>query len=340
MDIELIHRFQGIVNENGYALFRYRNEEGRNRWNCICSAMDWIIVSVEYINRINLVDTSSMDSIDVFAYLSTIDIIVEAVEQLNRVIHHTPKELFANSVDIFAGNRFGQNDVEYFKTLRSCFGAHPVNLREPGQENNDKLRRFASWSTNAGFGGDFSVVLYSNQSDKDHIFLSIDLQQVLRFGKKYYEHLTVLGESLRSQYETFAIQKRTEKILSPEDPLEHLEVLLRAAEERLNNDVYRTDIQELQLLFSTEVTCPENRKTVDAYRNALLSLIAEMHEHLQNMDFTDLDNYDLLYLSPKGLPNGWGYYYEKLTEVVFGGGYAPFHWEPRIKELFGSHIKL
>ena len=340
MDIATINNFREVVNHKGFTYFWYRTQSKLNHWNCICSAMDWISVSAEHIISITPEKARGMSSIDVFAYVSSVDIIVESVQQLHRVINNTKELLFKDDSDVFVGNQFGQNDIRYFKTLRSCFGAHPVNLEEPGAEQNREMRRFASWSSNTWGDGTSSVILYSNQHKEEDIFLTIDLQQILHFGEKFYEYLKVLGQTLIKQYEIFAAEKRAEVIPFSEDPNEHLEILLKASEQRLDDPVYRSNIQEIQLLFSINVADARNQEIVAAYRKDLLFLIDEIHKHLQNMDFTDLDYDDLLYPSPKAMPNGWGYWYEKITEYIFGGGYPPVLWESQIRKLFEPYVTL
>ena len=72
-----------------------------------------------------------------YSYISSVDIIVEAVQQLHRVIFSTAEQLFSKDTDCFPQNKFNKNDLDYFKTIRSCFGAHPVNLDEPGNEQHN-----------------------------------------------------------------------------------------------------------------------------------------------------------------------------------------------------------
>lgn len=340
MDLSIINRFREQVSSRGFTYFWYRTRSELNHWNCICSAMDWITVAAEHIDSITEEKAKHMRSIDVFAYISSVDLIVEAVQQLHRVINKTSELLYKDDVEVFAGNQFNQNDLRYFKTLRSCFGAHPVNLAEPGDTHPKGMRRFASWSSNTWGNGTASVILYSNQQKEKDIFLSIDLQQILRFGCKYYNYLEVLGECLETQYEEFAAAKKAEIIPSATDPIEHLEILLQASKQRLDNDVYRSYIQELKLLFTTEITVEENMDIVAAYRNDLLLLIDELHKHLQNMEIVDLEHDDLLTPSPNGMPNGWGYWYEKLAEYVFDGGYPPMIWEQEIIKLFEPYVRL
>lgn len=52
MDSKLIDLFREKVNNNGadLILHRYRNNNGKNQWSIICSAMDWISVVVGEID--------------------------------------------------------------------------------------------------------------------------------------------------------------------------------------------------------------------------------------------------------------------------------------------------
>lgn len=52
MDKEIIKRFRDEVNAQDLVLQMYRNYAGKNYWNIICSAMDWIDVVVEKILNI------------------------------------------------------------------------------------------------------------------------------------------------------------------------------------------------------------------------------------------------------------------------------------------------
>ena len=67
-------------------------------------------------------------------------------------------------------------------------------------------------------------------------------------------------------------------------------------------------------------------------------LIDEIHVFLQNMDMEDLEHEDLLYPSPKTLPNGWGYWREKISEHVFGGGYPPQLWESQVVKIIEPYV--
>ena len=340
MDINIIKRFQGIALEKDFAKFKYGTLNKLDQWSCIASAMDWITVSVEHINSISVDYRKNMSSIEVYAFISAIDIIVEAVQQLHRVIHNKKAALYGKDRDIFKDNKLNQNDLEYFKTLRSCFGAHPVNLKEPGFENKEEKRRFASWSTNPYENETYCVILYSNQHTENWIPLTISLSQILLFGSKYYEYIDNLSESLKKQYDEFASEKITKQIPTPKSIVEHLDILLEESKSRLDSVVYRSILKELKIYFETEITSEDNAELVDKYRKDLVPLISEIHEHLQNMDFSDLKHENLLYPESKELPTGWEYWKNELVEHVFNTEAAPFIWESKIKKLFDAYAKM
>ena len=332
---ELISEFRNYVNSNEWTLFAYKNVDNRNQWNCICSAMDWIEVSAIYLSKHPLSGVTSDMSIEVFSYIACVDIIVEAIEQLHRVIYKTNERVFDQDNDCFPENLFQQNDREYFKNIRACFGAHPVNLHDPEEPDNKYAKRFASWSGGGIGKGDFSVVLYSNKVGGNNIILGIEFAQLAAFADKYYSHLTQIKNELNSQYEEFCSRKRNEKFSCIGDPLARLRILKEESSVRLDNDYYRISIDELIRTLETPITCEANKALVDRYYNHLETVIDEIHENLQTMNFKDLKD-DTVDFSAKQipLPNGWVYWVEKLNDARLGLGYHEIVWGRRIRELF------
>ena len=188
LDRGLIDQFRKTVYGYNHIFSTYINIENKNRWNCICSAMDWITVSIDYLCKHPAIKTSDFGSIEMCSLISCIDIIIEAVEQLHRVIYKNKEKVFLNDREISLGNFFDQSDRTYFKTIRSCFGAHPVNLDDPTDKHNQESKFFAGWS--GGFFGksDYSVFLYSNQVKGNDTLLGINFEQLLLFAEKYYRY--------------------------------------------------------------------------------------------------------------------------------------------------------
>ena len=333
----MIDAIREEVNKTDWTFSEYTNKNNRNKWNCICSAMDWITVASEYLETHPLRKLSTFQSMDLYTSISCVDLIVEAVEQLHRVIFNTKQAVFEKDRDCFPNNQFQQCDREYFKTLRACFGAHPVNLDDPEDANNKTAKRFASWSTQAVGIGDFTVVLYSNKVDGKNIFLGISFLQLEAFAEKYYNHLNELKDALHQQFVEFCEKMRKEIIIAEGTPIERLQILKEECKKRLNNDYYMYTIEELINTFQTPITCQQNKGLVDEYKNALLNTIDEIQRNLQNMELLDL-SIDSVY--PKSLPikNGWAYWVEKLNSTRIGTGYPSSLWIDGIRDCFGKYF--
>lgn len=334
LDLKLITDFREKVNGNmSWCFFKYRNNNDKNQWNCICSAMDWIEVSAHYICSHDIFSLSIDQGIELYAYLSSIDIIVEAIEQLHRVIFSDSKTVFASDNDCFPDNPFGQSDRAFFKELRACFGAHPVRLDDPEEPGNRNAKRFASWPSKIGTG-DFSVILYSNKVDGKNIILGVEFKQLVHFLNKYYSHLAVLKEQLDLQYSAFCEAKKEEQFECSGTPIERLMILKEESKKRLNNDYYNHTIDELIRVFQTPIVNERNLGLVQEYRNDLLQVIDEIYQNLQNMTLTDLQSFEKYPQHDLPLPDGWGYFVEKLVDSIYDIGYPVYVWLPSLKRIF------
>lgn len=335
IDSTPISIFRDYVNDNGWTFFRYHNIDKKDKWSCICSAMDWIDVSVQYICKHPLIGACKQGSIEFFSVMSCIDIIVEAIEQLHRVICATNEQIFFNDRDCFPDNPFHQTDREFFKTIRACFGAHPVNLVDPKDPNNKSNRRFASWSGDFPGPGNINVLLYSNVIDEKNLIVGVKANQLESFLEKYYSHLYFLIDSLKEQYESFCEEKRAEIIVCKGDPISRLNILYSESKKRLNNDYYNCTIEELLFIFQTHISSEKNQGLINKYYNKLEAIIDRIQNNLQNMLFSDLEvvNYDILLLLP--LRKGWTYWVEKLTQYRSNNAYLLFV-EKEIKDIFNG----
>ena len=337
LSIKLINSFRDDVSENNWVFFKYKNVGDKNKWNCICSAMDWIQIAVEYLIAHPFTLINSYNSIGVFANISCVSMIVEAVEQLHRVFFDTNELLFKSNRDCFSDNPFNQTDKEYFETIRSCFGAHPINLKDPLKPQDKEARRFASWS--GGYFGmdDFSVHLYSNSVGTESIQLGMKFSQLDAFVEKYYSYLSDIAIEIEEQYDRFCEEKRCEVIEYTND-VEMIHILLSENEKRLNNVVYRCDLEIMQMIMETPITSESNRSLVEEFRSSLTPLIKEIHSNLQNMNIIDLQYDYILSPTPSTLKNGWGYALEKLNDAVFHEESLLFVCDSMINKYFGEYF--
>ena len=68
LNLDLINEFRGMVNANSFTFFSYRKKLNKNQWNCICSAMDWIEVSIEYLIKHPFSKRYDLNSIEIYAF--------------------------------------------------------------------------------------------------------------------------------------------------------------------------------------------------------------------------------------------------------------------------------
>lgn len=166
-DENLINNFRERVNENYFVLHIYKNVNGKNKWNCICSAMDWISVSVHYLCS-------------------------ERVLHLSKDENMTTNIPFTEEKKIFCNNQFSMDDNNFFKTVRACFGAHPVNLYDTF--NVDVLKKIKKQIANA----QYQVLTVANM-EKNILYWNIG-QVILEYSKWGNKFVENLSKDLRMEY--------------------------------------------------------------------------------------------------------------------------------------------
>ena len=315
-DTKLISQFRNVVTENHYVLFKYENVNGKCLWNCICSAMDWITVAMEYVQAVKKGTVTFQHCMEKYAYISAIDNVWEAVKQLHRVfIDPNPKNKpFIGTNHIFKDKAIPSNDDNtYFKEIRSVFGAHPVNL------NNDKHEHyFASWPTDQNIGkGDYSVLLYDSDYEKDtlktfHIFYS----EIDAFLLERYGYLNVIAENIQKERQQYFDEMRNIPIPKSDDIIDQLEVLRKASSKRLNIPDINGFLNELKMIYTVKISQKANREMVEKYRNDLRQEVEQIHIYLQNMDFENDLPCTILLESGFDISSSFGYYCGKLQNLL------------------------
>jgi len=324
IDITLIKNFRDKVNSNSYfILHKYRNNNGKNHWNLICACMDWINVAIDYLGN-NQFDADNINimSMQVYTYISSIDIIWQSIQQLHRALIDANSIPFNGQKVIFKNNNICKDDNDYFKHIRAVFGAHSVNI----VDKNGKW--FASWPTTGIYDEyDFAVMLYSSEADSEDIVFGFKFSELEDFSQSRYEYLNTLAKSINNQYKQFVKEKTVQKIKTSSNILEQLEVLRSASKDRLDNDYYKYIIDELIIIFEAENSLIENKEVVESYRNELSNVISELLYNLQTMKFEELKTNDII---NQHHPRKIHYSLSKIFECLNGSRYDL---------MFGYYIK-
>lgn len=306
LDPHLITEFRNKVNENWAVFHIYQNHNGEDQWGIICSAMDWITVGVEGID-ISLLsgDNSNDASRKMMTFLSCIDVMWEGITQLHRVLYETDKIPLRDEHIVFNQKK---SDNEFFKDIRAIFMAHPVNLRDIYQKS-DKW--YASWSGGTFSKKNFSVFLYSNIPGQKSIEFPIKFSELLDFANRRYMLLYEFMKKIDENIEVYNQFWRRNIILTLEDPIEHINLLIIENEKRWNNDWISARLEYLFDAFTVDTSVEKNKQILNEYRAVLLNEINEIHHMLQNVDY----DHELKSTSVN-IPHNLIYMYDQLFDGV------------------------
>lgn len=316
MDSYLANKFREKVNEYDMVYHLYHDREGKNQWGIICSAMDWLDVVVGEIDISRLGTTNdNQSSVKMMTFISCIDVLWEAVQQLHRVFVSTSTVPFCDDSSVFTDKLYDSSDNEYFKTIRACFSAHPVNLNDRFN-GGEKERRYASWS-GGGFGHkDFSVMLYSNKLGCETITLDISFSELLAFAQKRYQYLNELIKEIDKQVQHYKNLWRAKTITKSQNSLKQIMILQHENVVRLDNEYYKYELGKLQIIFGCSIRNEKNQNAVNIYRHALQKTIQEFYDNIQEMRISEIASQKVLEPS---YPFEYQYAFSKLSEAVYSG---------------------
>lgn len=278
MEASLINAFRDKINEYDLILHIFRNYNGKNKWNVICSAMDWIQVGVSGVDS-SILERTNTDqaSVKMITFLSCIDVMWEGIQQLHRVFFDTTEIPFTNDKSVFKKDL---DDNRYWKEIRAAFAAHPTNL--DGTVKGEK--RFASWS-GGGFGksGDFSVIIYSNDPQKDYVHFDINFNEIMDFAAKRYDYLNTLMKRTDEIIAQWCEKWRNTPIVFSGDELVDIKTLLKENRDRFDNDYYEYRLKVIKIAFEVDVHGEKNINAVNGYRKVLEKEIQMIYQILQDM---------------------------------------------------------
>jgi hypothetical protein len=317
----LIEQFRIKVNEYKFFREKFRNVNGKNHWNVICSAMDWISVAVNGLPEINLKKPTGfgynhLETLNLMQYIITIDILAESIIQLFRVIDGEKSYPLSGDHEIFKQSKL--TDDKYFKHLRAVFSTHPVNLNSvDGVKKEDGERFYASWVSKDGLDNDYFVLLYSNDPAKDQVNpLGINIVDLNLYAEKRYNLLGTLMNKVEHINTKHINSSRKRIIPTANDPIKQLEVLLIENEKRFGKDYgYSNGIHYLYSLLKVNTSPLVNntdKDVINEYLDFLLSLIPQIIDGMQDM--TIRSNWKV--------PYKYGYEFEKIY-TYFGDGVHP-----------------
>lgn len=347
-----ISKFNEFINNelNWNLIYKiYNTDSDKNLWNCICSCMDWIIIYRDYINNLEYDNCNiNIKCIQIYSYISAIDVIHESIAQLNRVINKTDRTIFEGDKSIF-NNELNLDDNNHFKEIRAAFGAHPVNLRD----RDDKSKRyFSSWPLEYDFGEkyDFYCNLYTNDKDGEDKEIGFKFNQLDEFLIKRYSQLDILKSKIKRDIDSYLsnIIKQIPKL--GKNQLENIKKLKIFLESRLQNDYYIGILNQVEKIFTAYEYYENNNFKINNYIERLNEVILEIYNNLLEKKFDELDSDYIINIkidtnrikySDKYPKNMYNYYISKLYDYIYKDNYKLKNsCIDAINEYFYGHFEL
>ncbi len=332
MDRALINELSEAIHENNIVYKIYKNKNGKAQWNVICSAIDWIKVVIDQIdpNKV-LLDNSNAASVQLMTFIMCIDVLWESIQQLHRVLYETAKAPFHDERKVFSKKIINLPDNQYFKTIRACFAAHPVNLQDDFGKTGGGDRWYADWSLSISKGKDYSVQLRSNNPMLESVWLTVSTKELMEFAQKRYQHLKKLIDRIKTIKQGYIGEWKSIIIATPYCTLDQISVLMEENQLRFDDDHYHYLLQQMRTIFSVNPKSKKNRSVLEGFQEALLIEIEEIRVHLQKMELGQLEN-NVLDKIP--IPADCEYSFSELTSEVFCNASLPL-WS---QEPFRNHL--
>ena len=332
---ELAYRFREKANEHMFLQAKYSNIAGKDLWSCICSAMDWIDVGVQYIEKFQPSGRHGLQNcIEIYSFITAIDITYEAIISLFWVLQKNGEDGARGRTPFYqkkgcfsAVANTSITDDRFFKELRACCGAHPTDLETliSDDEAGEKQYRFASW-TYIENSASFNVMLYPENATGKTITIKVFYSELIEYFEQRFSYLHTLMERIDALYAEFKAEKANEPIPKSNDPLEQLRILKAANIQRLNNEYYNEIIDQFICFLNTDFESKANETLIENYRAKLVSEIEALYYSIQHLDYGYMPLDKLL--NPPALRVVWfGYEFAALSGQVLSGIYKPYNRE-------------
>lgn len=299
LDPELIDDFRDSVNEQPIFREMFKNIDGKNKWNIICSAMDWISVSAGGLPHINIkVPNFGYDhliSLNLMQYIVAVDLLAESILQLYRVICGEKCYPLKDDRSVFKQSKV--SDDVYFAHIRAVFATHPVNLKSlDGYSQNSGERFYASWSSGRVIDSDadFHAVLYSNMADSGHdfTFFGVKISDVNKYAEKRYALLHDLTEKIEEIVDKHTAEYKGKSIPAISDPIQQLEIMFEENKLRFGSGYgFSYEISTIYQLLKVTISPEANADMtiINDYRDYLLSLIPIIKSGLETVEKQGVD---------------------------------------------------
>lgn len=224
---KLIYNFRVNYLQKYEEYYTFPDKNNKNRWNKMCSCVDWIEQVINYFNDgIDMDEGISYNSVKIYNFIMDLDLLCSNVIELWRSFNK--ENPFHNTRNVFNASFLKKNitDHEYWEIIRAFFGTHssngnPQKLEINGVQLKD-VRFFSSYSTK--MNDEIIVFMYSNYDKAEKLIeteMKVNIFDLLRYSSLQYNSIKKLENEINKHFQKVDqnIQKSIDDIALKEIPV-------------------------------------------------------------------------------------------------------------------------
>lgn len=323
LDIKICEEFREVINETN--IFTH-DKEHMDKYNLICAVMDRVDSSVNYLNS-NSEPPKKEDSLLFFIMYSCM--ILDAVKQLLKTLEvktiysdkdnpnayiYFKKVCMGNPLNILETEC--PTDDKFFEYLRSLSMAHPFETSRPKFFKKGEIQ-YCPWviansaiSAMRGISDGVGIRIYSNQFEEiqDLIFSFNILKKYINSRFLLMRKATEKVNQLISDKQQEWKKEKVTRGMPPIDTLRQVaDILCKRYEEKYTVE----SAIEYLTCASTE---PVNQQAVSDYQKAIIDLVPDVIQAVDDLDYNKLENTlcSVLSIRPNKMHNLAHYELEKI----------------------------
>lgn len=281
---------------------------------CIWSAIYWMEIATKHLDKNDFLNIKgNIEIMELYSYISSIDIIRDAVDRLHNIIINENTVPFCGESIIFDKNNLKNGDNKVFSHIRAAFGAHPVDLH--GGKNNKRFSRYPMVEPYSDCN--WTVRLY-NLNDKEPIVFGFTIEQLKQYLDKRINYLNVILEKIDEEHELHIMRMKNIPIPIGKYFLlrEQIDLLTMEEKNRFNRrGLFAIILKKIRFFYENETTNILNVEKVDKFRDRLFIILKEILNILQNMDIDKLNsNFEKEFSPPDELKDDVNNLYFKIQD--------------------------
>ena len=303
LDTEILKRLRDKINEQQN--ISYNKMYGKYRaWDKICSIMDRLEDTVEYLNTLEFnTGKYKRSAFDFFDFMNNASVVIDCVKELNKIFKVSDSEI-KNSTNIFnkVGSDGNGTDEKYFEYLRSLCSVHPVETSRHKiyQDNDFECSPYVLWNNNLRWSNDdcdIYAVVYTSKDNESFKRVRIYMEQIFRYVERRLNFIERIIGGIDKYQKDMLLQLKERHIKNDTEFNSYIEYLINLDEEAKDRygDKYWYSFEYVIKLLQLKLSDPENEDKMELYINALKYAIKFEHNALQNMNSIGYENSGLKY---------------------------------------------